>query len=255
MACIMIRLIIVEDNDKLRLALKSGLEEVGVQVGFDCASGEVAIAYCQESITPPDPPTTITHLAPNVVLMDVQLAGKLNGIQAAVTIRREYPRFPVVFYSIQDDDQYYRDFRQSGILSHYAYVRKSNYLLPHMIIPLLQDALAGRSFIDPEIESRVHEVRFKDENDPMAILEPHEQTVARLLAQGLTNEQIASRMGYRDKRTISRINGQIYLTWGLTNNTTDEKIARTRAALIVQAGRFIQWDEAGNPHVLNDIQE
>jgi hypothetical protein len=46
-----------------------------------------------------------------------------NNGTGAVAIRREFPRLPVVFYSIQDDDAYYRDFRQSGILSHYAYVR------------------------------------------------------------------------------------------------------------------------------------
>jgi DNA-binding NarL/FixJ family response regulator len=187
--------------------------------------------------------------------MDVQLAGGMNGIQAAVAIRREFPRFPVVFYSIQDDDAYYRDFRRSGILSHYAYVRKSNYLLPEMILPLLKDANAGRSFIDAEIEARVHEVRLKDENDPMALLEPNEQTVARLLAQGLTNEQIAARLGFRDKRTISRTNGQIYAAWGLDINTTDEKVARTRAAIILQAGRLLSWDEEGIPHVLNERDE
>ena len=142
--------------------------------------------------------------------MDVQLAGRLNGIEAAVAIRREFPRLPVVFYSIQDDDDYYRDFRRSGILTHFAYVRKSNYLLPVMLLPLIRDAVAGRSFIDPDIAARVQEVRRKDETDPMALLEPTEQTVARLLAQGLTNEQIAARLGFRDKRTISRVNGQIY---------------------------------------------
>src|SRR5947209_16584452 len=118
--------------------------------------------------------------------MDVQLAGELNGVAAAVALRREFPRFPVVFYSIQDDESYYRDFRRSGILSHYAYVRKSNYLLPAMILPLLRGAVAGQSFIDPEIESRVQEVRHKDEQAPMALLEPNEQAVARMIAAGLT---------------------------------------------------------------------
>ena len=124
-------------------------------------------------------------------------------------------------------------------------MRKSNYLLPGMIVPLLRDAVAGRSFIDPEIESRVQEVRQKDEQSPMALLEPNEQVVARMLSQGLTNEQIAARLGFRDKRTISRTNGQIYAAWGLDISATDEKVARTRAAIIVQSGRLILWDENG----------
>ena len=121
-----------------------------------------------------------------------------------------------------------------------------------MILPLLRDAISGRSFIDPEIEARVQEVRQKDEQAPMDLLEPNEQIVARLLATGLTNEQIAARLGFRDKRTISRTNGQIYVAWGLSDSATDEKVARTRAALIVQSGRLLSWDEQGNTRVLND---
>src|SRR5205814_2405714 len=156
------------------------------------------------------------------------LDSRTNGIAAAVAIRREFPRMPVVFYSIQDDDNYYRAFRRAGILSHYAYVRKSNYLLPQLLLPLLDDTVAGRSFIDPEIESRVQEVWRRDEQAPMALLEPNEQAVARLLAQGMTNEQIAAHMGFHDRRTISRTNGQIYAAWSLNESTDDEKVARTR---------------------------
>jgi DNA-binding NarL/FixJ family response regulator len=180
--------------------------------------------------------------------MDVQLAGEIDGIAAAVAMRREIPRLPVVFYSIQDDDAYYRAFRRAGILSHYAYVRKSNYLLPEMIVPLIRDAVAGRSFIDPEIESRVQEVREKDEQSPLALLEPNEQAVAHMLAQGLSNEQIAARMGFRDKRTISRTNGQIYAAWGLADSTTDEKVARTRVAIIMREGRLLTWDTEGRAY-------
>ena len=243
-------LLLVEDNLKLRTALKTGLESTHqVEVVFDCDQGDAALAYCLEIESRPRAP------APDVILMDVQLAGPLNGIQAAVAIRREFPRMPVVFYSIQDDDAYYRDFRRAGILSHYAYVRKSNYLLPQMILPLLRDAIAGRSFIDPEIEERVLEVRHKDENSPMELLEPNEQVVANMLAAGLTNEQIAARLGFRDKRTISRTNGQIYAAWGLNDSTTDEKVARTRAAIIVHSGRLIVWDDGGTARVLDEKGE
>jgi DNA-binding NarL/FixJ family response regulator len=236
-------LILVEDNLRLRQALKGGLEATSaVRVVFDCEDGEAALEYCLASSAQQEKKG---HPLPDLLLLDVKLAGKMNGIQTAIAIRREFPRQPVVFYSIQDEDVYYRDFRQSGILSHYAYVRKSNYLLPQMIVPLIQDVVTGRSIIDPEIEARVQEVRQLDENDPMALLEPNEQIVARLLAQGLTNEQIAAQLGFRDKRTISRTNGQIYAAWGLSQSTTDEKIARTRAALIVQARQLISWDENG----------
>ncbi len=233
----MLTILHVEDNTNLRRALKSGLEATGaVQVIAEFSSGEDALA-AQFAETP------------GAVLMDVALAGELNGIQTAVALRREYPRLPVIFYSIQDDEEYYRDFLRSGILSHYAYVRKSNYLLPESIVPLLRDAAAGRSFIDPEIEARVQAVRHKDANNPLALLEPNEQAVIRLLAMGLTNEQIASRLGYHDARAVARTNGQIYTAWGLNDSTTDEKVARTRAAMIYQRRELIVWDAGGLPQV------
>jgi DNA-binding NarL/FixJ family response regulator len=114
-----------------------------------------------------------------------------------------------------------------------------------MLLPLMKVVVNGSSYIDPEIDARVREVQAKDEHNPLDLLEPNEREVARLLADGMTNEQIASRMGFRDKRTISRINGQIYRVWGLNQSTTDEKIARTRAAIILHAGRLLTWDENG----------
>lgn len=237
---IQIETLIVEDNLRLQAALKAGLEATGaVQVVGAVARGEDALEIC------------LAAGRPDVILMDVALAGEMNGIATAVAIRREYPRLPVVFYSIQDDDAYFRAFRQAGILSHYAYVRKSNYLLPEMIVPLLRDAVGGRSLVDPDIEARIQEVRHRDEQDPMSLLEPNEQIVARLLADGLTNEQIAARLGFRDKRTISRTNGEIYAAWGLAESATDEKTARTRAAIIVHSGQLIRWDEEGNTYTLN----
>jgi DNA-binding NarL/FixJ family response regulator len=233
----MMRVLLVEDNISLRSAMKSGLEDTGkVTVIAETDRGEDAIGLALDN--PPD-----------VILMDVQLAGSLNGVQSAVAIRREIARLPVVFYSIQDDERFYRDFLASGILTHYAYVRKSNYLLPTMVVPLLRDAIAGRSFIDPDIEQRVQAVRLKDEDAPLDLLEPNERDVVKLLAQGMTNEQIANRLSFRDRRAVSRTNGQIYAAWGLDNSTEDEKTARARATLIFNSGRMIIWDDDGTPRV------
>src|SRR5215204_3343493 len=234
-----LRLLLVEDNARLRPAMAAGLEATeAVQVVAATGTGEAALELGLES-------------RPDAVLMDVQLEGPTDGVAAAVSLRRELPRLPIVFYSIQDDDSYFRAFRRAGILTHYAYVRKSNYLLPEMVVPLLNDAVSGRSFVDPEIAARVEEVEQKDAQAPLALLEPNEQIVARMLAQGLSNEQIAARLGFRDKRTISRTNGQIYAAWGLADNATDEKVARTRAAIIVREGRLIMWDDHGAPHIFD----
>lgn len=233
----MLTVLIVEDHPELRAAMSAGLAATGaVRVAGEVGSGEAAIEFCLQA--PPD-----------AILMDVALADAMNGIQAAVAIRRENPRLPVVFYSIQDDDAYYRDFQRSGILSHYAYVRKSNFLLPAMVVPLLRDAWGGRAFIDPEIEARVQEVRHRDEQSALGLLEPAEREVAHLLAAGLTNDQIAGRLGFRDARAVSRINGQIYTAWGLNVTTTDEKVARTRAALIYHHRQLIVWDSEGGATV------
>ena len=234
-----IKVLLVDDHGPLRMALREGLQTTGsVQVLGEASTGKEAI-------------TRALELDIDVILMDVQLqdalAGRkaISGVGAAVAIRRERPRLPVVFYSIQDDDEYYREFRASGILSHYAYVRKSNYLLPSMLVPLLRDAVNGRSLVDPEIEDRVQEVRDLDEQSPRALLEPNELRVAELVAQGMTNEQIAARLNLHDKRAVSRTNGRIYAAWGLSESAVDDKVARARATLIYTLNRMIIWDEDG----------
>src|SRR6202140_657655 len=127
-----IKLLLVDDHGPLRKALREGLQATGaIQVLGEASTGREALARALD-------------LDADVILMDVQLrdpqVGRkaLSGLGAAIAIRRERPRMPVVFYSIQDDDDYYREFRASGILTHYAYVRKSNYLLPGMLVPLLR---------------------------------------------------------------------------------------------------------------------
>jgi DNA-binding NarL/FixJ family response regulator len=235
----MINILLVDDHGPLRKALREGLQATGsIQVLGEASTGQEAISRALD-------------LDIDVILMDVQLqdaqAGRkaISGVGAAVAIRRERPRMPVVFYSIQDDDEYYREFRASGILTHYAYVRKSNYLLPSMLVPLLRDAVNGRSLVDPEIEDRVQEVRDLDEQSPRALLEPNEIRVAELVAQGMTNEQIAARLNLHDKRAVSRTNGRIYAAWGLSESAVDDKVARARATLIYTLNRMIIWDEEG----------
>ena len=68
----MLTVLLVEDNEMLRAALKTGLEATGeVRVSGQMASGEEALGACLAS-------------APGAILMDVQLSGAMNGIEARV---------------------------------------------------------------------------------------------------------------------------------------------------------------------------
>jgi len=86
-----IKVLLVDDHGPLRKALREGLEATGiVQVLGEASTGQEAISRALE-------------LDIDVILMDVQLqdvqAGRkaISGVGAAVAIRRERPRMPVVF--------------------------------------------------------------------------------------------------------------------------------------------------------------
>ena len=54
-----------------------------------------------------------------------------------------------------------------------------------------------------------------------------------------------------DMPSASHNFGQIYAAWRLNETPTDEKVARTRAALIYNRHQLVMWDEDGTPRVMN----
>ena len=226
------KLMIVEDDDINRNDLRVAFSKMAdIQVTGAYRGGEEALMACRADL-------------PDVLLLDVQLLpGTMNGIETAVAIRREFPRCPVVFYSIEKKSAYFRAFRRAQFRTHYAYVYKLHYLYPERILPLLKNAMQGFSFIDPEMEEEIEEDQLVDRQKPR--LEKHEEAVARLLARGLSNEQIARQLGYTNSRAISRINGAIYTALGLRDSDIDEGTARVRASLIIREGRLLEWDDDG----------
>jgi PAS domain S-box-containing protein len=77
------RILIVEDNQVLTTMLRGQLEKLGYEVAGSAARGEDAIRLASE-------------LKPDLVLMDIQLEGKMDGPEAAEAIRRELS-VPIVY--------------------------------------------------------------------------------------------------------------------------------------------------------------
>jgi CheY-like chemotaxis protein len=84
-----IRVLIVEDDQLVAVDLEGRLERLGYQVADTAASGEEACARA-------------TELQPDLILMDVRLAGAMDGIEAAQRIRQVCTA-PVVFLTAYCD--------------------------------------------------------------------------------------------------------------------------------------------------------
>ena len=84
------RILVVEDERVLALDLAETLDELGYTVAGTATRGEEAIELAR-------------RLHPHLILMDVGLAGEIDGITAAETIRDEHD-VPVVFLTAHADD-------------------------------------------------------------------------------------------------------------------------------------------------------
>ncbi|MEJ2148102.1 MAG: response regulator [Chloroflexota bacterium] len=83
------RVLIVEDEAIIALDLKYRLRRLGYEVVGCTDTGEDAIRYARA-------------MQPDLVLMDIQLKGPIDGIQAACQIHENID-IPVIFTSAQND--------------------------------------------------------------------------------------------------------------------------------------------------------
>jgi PAS domain S-box-containing protein len=85
------RILIVEDERIVAMDLAGTLTELGYSVAGMAARGEDAIEQAK-------------RLKPSLILMDVRLAGKMDGIQAAQSIREDRD-VPVVYLTAHSDNE------------------------------------------------------------------------------------------------------------------------------------------------------
>lgn len=83
------KILIVEDEAIPALDIKNMLEELGYEVSATLSSGEEALER-------------INDLQPDLVLMDITLEGKIDGIMTAAAITRDYA-IPIVFLTAHAD--------------------------------------------------------------------------------------------------------------------------------------------------------
>ncbi len=170
-----IRVLIVDDHVMVRRGLATFLRAFSeLALAGEAGSGEEAIRLSAE-------------LRPDVILMDMMLPG-INGPEAIRTIRQRQPDVQILALTSFKEGELIRDALEAGAIG---------YLLKDVSADELASAIraahGGRSTLSPEAtQSLVQTV-----SQPRALsfeLTERERVVLGLMAEGLSNTQIAARL-------------------------------------------------------------
>lgn len=138
---------------------------------------------------------------PDIVLMDLKMP-VMNGIQATKLIRERYSNSKVIALTTFDADEWVFDAIRAGAS---GYLLKDN---PRdTLIKAIRDTVDGKTHVDPSVAGKLFE-QFASSAVPMINqelldqLSEREQDVLKLIAQGMTNAEIAEAL-FISKGTVS----------------------------------------------------
>jgi DNA-binding NarL/FixJ family response regulator len=196
-----VRLLLVDDQRLMREGLRTLLEmEPGLEVVGEASNGQEALdAYAR--------------LLPDVVLMDVRMP-VLDGVEATRRLRQRWPAVRVIILTTFDDDEYVFEGLRAGAL---GYLLKDVSI--HELAEAIHTVMAGGVLIEPSVARKVV-AEFARMAVPAAKpnqnldepLSEREQEILRLLAQGMTNREIAQRLYLAEgtvKNYVTNILGKI----------------------------------------------
>ncbi len=171
------RVLIVDDISRVRHELRTLLDLSGrIQVIGEAADGAEAVRLASQ-------------LRPDVVLMDLEMPGELDGVAATRQIRKLYPKTQVIVVTSHHQDEYIFPAVRAGAIS---YLLKD--VEPGELADAIRKAAHGEAVLDSRVASRIiRELQGlrKDEVNPFTELSEREFDVLRLIAAGKSNAEIA----------------------------------------------------------------
>jgi two-component system, NarL family, response regulator LiaR len=192
-----ITVLITDDHSVVRQGVRVFLEtQPEIEVLGEADSGQRAIEMCLE-------------LAPDVVLLDL-LMPKMNGVEATRQIKQVSPRSNIVILTSYHDDEFIVPAIKAGALS---YLLKD--VSPTELIAAVKKASIGEAVLHPQVAQKLMRgLRENGENQIVEELSKREIEVLQLVAEGLTNLEIAERLFISDKTVkshVSNILGKLHL--------------------------------------------
>ena len=197
-----IRVFLLDDHELVRRGLKDLLEESGdIEV-----VGEAGLVH--------DAMVRIGALRPDVAILDGRLPDG-SGIDVCRDVRSRQPETACLTLTSFDDDQALFAAIMGGAAGYVLKQIKGNDL-----VDAVRRVAGGQSLLDPAVTQRVlSRLREGPKEDPrLSSLTEQERRILTLVAEGLTNRQIASRMHLAEK-TVKNYVSSLLSKLGLESRT------------------------------------
>ena len=168
------RVVVADDHTFYRDGLVGLLEDSGIDVVADVATGEAALV-------------AVADTDPDVVVMDMNMPG-IGGIEATRLLRVQSPRSQVVLLTVSQEEEHVL----SGILAGArGFVLKDGAI--EDVVRAIEDAARGRTRLSARVSARLLDhVRGSDARRGLVFTDREVEVLARL-AEGGTTDEVAAR--------------------------------------------------------------
>jgi DNA-binding NarL/FixJ family response regulator len=130
-----------------------------------------------------------TRLKPDIILMDISMP-LLNGIEAAVQLKKIVPQSKIIFLSMHGDVAYVKEAFRAGA---------SGYLVKRSaaseLVAAMHEVLRGRTYVTPLVTKDMMESFLEPADQAEQLhsrLTPRQREVLQLVAEGHSNKEIAT---------------------------------------------------------------
>lgn len=180
-----LRVMLVDDHEIVRQGLRTLIEaEEDLEVVAEASSGREAADLARIHI-------------PQVVVMDVRMP-EGSGVEACREIRDQNPDIQVIMLTSFSDDEALFNSIMAGAA---GFVLKQ--IRGRDIVEAIRTVGAGGSLLDPgaarRVLDRLRKAKIEERDPKLSRLSPQEERILDLVADGLTNRQIAERVKLSEK--------------------------------------------------------